>query len=68
MSKKNLLLKVASHLSSFALAISIALLIWISIGHFYRPAFKDQFTTFHDGVNLFQVPEGYPESRNKSLD
>jgi len=68
MSKKNLLLKVASHLSSFALAISIALLIWIIIGHFYRPSFEDQFATFHDGVNLFQVPEGYPESRDKNLD
>ena len=69
MSKQNsLILKTTSHLSSFALAISIALLIWIIIGHFYRPSFEDQFATFHDGVNLFQVPEGYPESRDKSLD
>ena len=69
MSKQNnLILKVTSYLSSFALAISIALLIWIIIGHFYRPSFEDQFETFHDGVNLFQVPEGYPETRDKNFD
>lgn len=66
--QNNLTLKVTSHLSSFALAISIALLIWIIIGHFYRPSFEDQFATFHDGVNLFQVPEDYPETRDENLD
>ena len=69
MSKENnVILKFTSHLSILALTLSALLLLWISIGHVYRPSFEDQFATFHDGVNLFQVPEGYPETRNKSLD
>ena len=50
------------------LILSLALFTWITYGHFYRAPFEKQFATFHDGVNLFEVPVGYPESRDEELD
>lgn len=58
-----------AYISSYiTCAASIALLIWISVGHHYRTPFNKQFDTFHDGVNLFEAPSGFPDSRDKSLD
>ena len=50
------------------LFLAVLLFAWVTISHNYRPSFDEQFETFHDGVNLFEVPVGYPESRDKKLD
>jgi len=52
----------------FGLFFSIFLMIWVGVSHNYRPSFEEQFETFHDGVRLFEVPEGYPASRDNNLD
>ena len=68
MNQTNYAKKIAFVSGFLGLFFSIFLFVWVSISHTYRPSFEDQFETFHDGVNLFEVPAGYPESRDKNLD
>jgi len=68
MKSRSILVSIINLGSIIVLFLSCILLAWIYLGHHYRPTFAEQFKTFHDGVNLFEAPEGFPENRDENLD
>ncbi len=68
MLKSKIFPKLLFFACALGLCLSVSLFAWVGISHNYRPPFEEQFEAFHDGVALFEVPAGYPESRDKKLD